>query len=202
MNLLEKWHGTVGQKITYGKEKNPNFKEMGTWTCPGEKDASIIPRHQLVEGSKLFELSDGALLIVDQGMLSNNFLEFMFYKQNMDNPEYKYKIFKTEVAGISDYAIIGNFNITDPMPLSEILCSANHMIKADMEDSGPLFSISKDNDQENINLGYYIGEHGKLKMVFIERKKPERGKIREYHLHESDVPRDFYKINRYFLITD
>ncbi len=203
LNILEKWHQILGQKINYGKEKSNNIKEMGTWTCPGENDTSILSRKELLSTeNKVFELSDGTLLLVDPGMLKTNFVEFFSRARTLDKSEYRYKIFKTDVAGMGDYQIIGNFNITDPIELSEILCSANHMIKADMENAGPLFAISNDNDQENINLGYYTGEHGKLKMVFIERKRPESGKIREYHLHESDVPRDFYKINRYFLIAD
>ena len=198
--MLQKWLESTKQKVILGQEKNANIKEMGDYICPGENDTSIFAGKELDRGSKSFELSNGSLLLVDPGMLRGNFVELMSKTYLSEKHEYGYKIFKTEVAGISDYTIIGNFNIIDPMPLPEILCVANHMIKADMENAGPLFVVSKDNDQENINLGYYTGEFGKLKMVFLERKRPEAGKPREYHLHETDVPRDFYKINRYFII--
>lgn len=201
VTILDVLIAKINEKIVEGKDKTnkiSKFPYSGEWTHPLCNDMSILGPTGLEEKNGFYALSSGAQLLVDRALIKP-FATFMSFENSEKTGEWKYEVYKTKDAGMSDYQIIGNFDITELTNIETILACANHLIKADMEDSGPMFSISKD-DQENLNLGYYEGEYKKLKMVFLERKKPVNGEPREYHIHESDVPRDFYKKDRYFLI--
>jgi hypothetical protein len=147
---------------------------------------------------------DGTRMVIDEGQLKKTVDEFIkstekekFFKPNWEE-EISYSTFKTSFIDQSDFQIIPVFNITKTQSLEEILATAGYLISEDMENRGPLYDLGV-NGHENINLGYYKDEKGHLKVVFLERKKPEIGEPREYHIHESDVPRR-YKINTHFLV--
>lgn len=199
--ILDVLLSSITEKTQEGKnktEKISRFPYIGEWAHPLCNDMSILEGTGLEEKNGFYTLSNGAKLLIDKA-LKKPFINFMSFHNSAKKDAREYDVYSTVDAGISDYDIIGNFDINELVPIDVIMACANHLIKNDMEDTGLMYSISLAGE-ENLNLGYYHGEYEKLKMVFLERKRPVGGETREYHIHESDAPRDFYKKNRHFLV--
>jgi hypothetical protein len=81
--------------------------------------------------------------------------------------------------------------------IEEILVTAAYLVIADSDGNCPLSRLSPEG-QENLNLGYF-SVNGNIFIAYIERKKIIKEKIREYHIHDSLVPR-IYKPYRNMLI--
>ena len=117
----------------------------------------------------------------------------------VEQPEY-YMIYKTTTSGQDDCDITSVFNIQQCNSWQQLKSLAGYLIREDMQDKGPLYELSTKDNQENINLGYITNGDGHLMMIYLERKRPEKDKPREYHIHASHCPRK-YKVNRNFLVV-
>lgn len=198
MNILEKWLDDLNSKIKQAKTSMPTFLKIGVLLRPEILRPMYTAQDffaQMIENS--YTLPNGTKVIIDPGLKYS--LEIINNLPGWKDIPRKYDVKKTLTEGITDYQIISNNLIKEYNSLEEIFATAAFLIFEDMEDRGVLYNLSMDNDQENINLGYYLDDYGWIKMVFLERKRPVVGQPREYHIHESMTPREYKKKNRYFL---
>lgn len=203
MHILRQKLGELNENVIKGEESSiEDFEKVGdNWTRP-TFCVKVFFNYPIKKGNiaGYYTFPNDTKLIVDEGQLKKALEEFVklpsYFKP--DWQERPYSTFKTSFIDQSDFQIIPVFNITKTQSIEEILTTAGHLISEDMENRGPLYDLGV-NGHENINLGYYKDNKDYFKVVSLERKKPEIGEPREYHIHESDVPRR-YKINTHFLV--
>lgn len=202
MNILREYLRKLEIKINEGEKSTlQDFTIVNdTWVRPEFIIQDFFkPVLSKPKEDGFYILPNGSKLLIDSS-LEQNFLEFSSLPLHFkpDWQERKYRVVKTNRENQSDFEITSVFDFRSPNFMEEIAVTAGFLISEDIQNRGPLYELSKCS-QENLNLGYISPYQNELKLVFVERKKPEEGKPREYHIHESDAPRVYKKKDRHFL---